>query len=133
MEINVSARNGSAFLHRTSWDAYNESEFLIPQVMEYKQEYGCYLERICTDRIYINRKNRSILTRNNIRLSGKRLDRPSKDPEINAAHKQQLSADQQKRNELEGCFGSGKRKYSLDLIRPVYRKVQKPGFQWHLR
>jgi hypothetical protein len=30
--------------------------------------------------------------------------------------KQQLSTDQRKRNEVEGCFGSGKRKYSLDLI-----------------
>ncbi|WP_153062457.1 transposase, partial [Cyanobium usitatum] len=33
-----------------------------------------------------------------------------------AAQKQQLSADQRRRNEVEGCFGSGKRKYSLDLI-----------------
>jgi IS5 family transposase len=44
------------------------------------------------------------------------LGRPPKDPEISAAHKQQLSADKRKRNEVEGCFGSGKRKYSLDLI-----------------
>jgi hypothetical protein len=38
------------------------------------------------------------------------------DMQIYSAHKQQLSADQPKRNEVEGCFGSGKRKYSLDLI-----------------
>ncbi len=44
------------------------------------------------------------------------LGRPPKDPEINAAHKQQLRADQRKRNEVEGCLVSGKRKYSLDLI-----------------
>jgi hypothetical protein len=37
-------------------------------------------------------------------------------PEISSSHKQQLSADQRKRNEVEGCFGSGKRKSSLDLI-----------------
>ena len=42
--------------------------------------------------------------------------RPPKDLEINAAHKQQLSADQRRRNEVEGVFGSGKRKYSLRLI-----------------
>ncbi len=54
--------------------------------------------------------------RNNIRLSDKRLGRPPKDHEIIAAHNQQLSADQQKRNKVEGCFGSGKRKYSLRLI-----------------
>jgi len=109
-------RNGFAFLHRISWDPYNEGEDLIPQAKKYKQEHGCYPERICADRIYINTKNRNFCTRNNIRLSGKRLGRPPKDPEINAAHKQQLSADQRKRNEVEGVFGSGKRKYSLRLI-----------------
>jgi transposase, IS5 family len=44
------------------------------------------------------------------------LGRPPKDPEINAAHKQQLSSDQRRRNEVEGVFGSGKRTYSLKLI-----------------
>lgn len=115
-KISVSVRNGFAFLHRISWDPYNESEELIAQAKKYKQEHGCYPERICADRIYLNTKNRNFCTRNNIRLSGKRLGRPPKDPEITAAHKQQLSADQRRRNEVEGCFGSGKRKYSLDLI-----------------
>jgi hypothetical protein len=103
-------------LHRISWDPYNESEDLIPQAKKYKQEYGCYPKRICADRIYINTKNRNFCTRNNIRLSGKRLGRPPKNPEINEAHKQQLSAVQRRRNEVEGVFGSGKRKYSLRLI-----------------
>jgi IS5 family transposase len=44
------------------------------------------------------------------------LGRPPKDPEVNAAYRQQLSADQRRRNEVEGVFGSGKRKYSLQLI-----------------
>jgi hypothetical protein len=104
-KISVSVRNGFAFLHRISWDPYNEAEDLIAQAKKYMQEYGCYRERICADRIYLNTKNRNFCTRNNIRLSGKRLGRPPKDPEISAAHKQQLSADQRKRNEVEGCFG----------------------------
>jgi transposase, IS5 family len=115
-KISVSVRNGFAFLHRISWDPYNEAEDLIAQAKKYKQEYGCYPERICADRIYINTKNRNFCIRNNIRLSGKRLGRPPKDPEVSSAHKRQLSADQRRRNEVEGCFGSGKRKYSLDLI-----------------
>jgi hypothetical protein len=115
-KISVSVRNGFAFLHRISWDPYNEAEDLISQAKKYKQEHGCYPERICADRIYINTKNRNFCRRRNIRLSGKRLGRPPKDPEINSAHKQQLSADQRKRNEVEGVFGSGKRKYSLKLI-----------------
>jgi hypothetical protein len=115
-KISVSVRNGFAFLHRISWDPYNESEDLIPQAKKYKQEHGCYPERICADRIYINTRNRNFCTKNNIRLSGKRLGRPLKDPAVNAAHKQQLSADQRRRNEVEGVFGSRKRKYSLQLI-----------------
>jgi IS5 family transposase len=115
-KISVSVRNGFAFLHRISWVPYNESEDLIPQARKYKQEHGCYPERICADRIYINTKNRYFCRKNNIRLSGKRLGRPPKDPEVNAAHKQQLSADQRRRNEVEGVFGSGKRKYSLQLV-----------------
>jgi hypothetical protein len=89
---------------------------MIPQAKKYKQEYVCYPYRICADRIYINTKNRNFCTRNNIRLSGKRLGRPPKNPVINETHKQQLSADQRRRNEVEGVFGSGKRKYSLRLI-----------------
>lgn len=114
--ISVYVLHGFAFLHRISWDPYNEAEDLIPQAKKYKQEYGCYPERICADRIYINTKNRNFCTRNDIRLSGKRLGRPPKNPDFSAVHKQQLSADQRRRNEVEGCFGSGKRKYSLDLI-----------------
>ena len=115
-KISVSVRNGFAFLHRISWDPYNEAEDLITQAKKHKQKYGCYPERICADRIYINTKNRNFCTRNNIRLSGKRLGRPPKDQAVTAVYKQQLYADQRRRNEVEGCLVSGKSKYSLDLI-----------------
>jgi hypothetical protein len=115
-KISVSVQNGFPFLHRISWDAYNEGDDLIAQAEKYKQDNGCSPERICADRIYINTKNRHYCTRHGIRLSGKRLGRPPKDPEINAEQKQQLSADQRRRNEVEGVFGSGKRKYFLKLI-----------------
>jgi len=93
--ISISVRNGFAFLHRISWDPYNKHVDLIPQA-----------------------KNRNFCTRNNIRLSGKRLGWSPKDPEINTYHKQQLSADQRRRYEVEGCFGSGNLKYYLDLTMP---------------
>ncbi|WP_143593735.1 transposase, partial [Synechococcus sp. 1G10] len=96
--------------------AYNEGNDLIAQAEKYKQDYDCYPERICADRIYINAKNRHFCARVGIRLSGKRLGRPPKDPEVNAAHRQQLIADQRRRNEVEGVFGTGKRKYPLKLI-----------------
>jgi IS5 family transposase len=115
-KISVTIENGFPFLHRISWDAYNEGEDLISQAEKYKKDNGCHPERICADRIYINRENRHFCLRNGIRLSGKPLGRPPKDPELNAARRQQLSADQRRRNEVEGSFGTGKRKYSLDRI-----------------
>ena len=115
-KISVSTQNGFPFLHRISWDAYNEGEDLIAQAEKYKLDTGSYPERICADRIYITAVNRHYCTRNGIRLSGKPLGRPPKDAGITAARKAQLRADQGRRNEVEGVFGSGKRKYSLDLI-----------------
>lgn len=50
-KIIVSVRNIFAFLHRISWDPYNEGEDLFPQALTYKKGYGCYPERICADRI----------------------------------------------------------------------------------
>ena len=52
-KISVSVRNGFAFLHRISWDPFNEADDLIPQAKKYKQEHGCYPQRICADRIYL--------------------------------------------------------------------------------
>lgn len=40
-KISVSVWNGFAFLHRISWDPYNEPEGLIAQAKKYKQENGC--------------------------------------------------------------------------------------------
>jgi len=120
--MSVSVRNGFAFLHRISWDPCNEAEDLIPKAKRLKQEHGCYPERICADRIYLNTRNHNFCTTSIIRLSGKRLGRPPKDPEVNAAHRHLLSADQQSRNEVEGYFGSGKRKYSLKLMMPRLAK-----------
>jgi hypothetical protein len=126
-------RNGFAFLHRISWDPYNEAEDLIPQAKKYKQEHGCYPERICADRIYINTKNRNFCTRNNIRLSGKRLGRPPKDPEVNAAHKQLLSADQRRRNEVEGAETSISMAFLVmcaEKIRKLFRIFFVTIFAW---
>jgi len=115
-KISVSVQNGFPFLHRINWSPYNEGEDLIAQAEKYKLDTGSYPERICADRIYITAKNRHYCMRNGIRLSGKRLGRPPKNPDATSAHKQQLRADQSRRNEVEGVFGSGKRKYSLNLI-----------------
>jgi hypothetical protein len=65
-KISVSVQNGFPFLHWISWDAYNEGDDLIAQTEKYKQDYGCYPEHICADRIYINTKNRHYCNRKGI-------------------------------------------------------------------
>jgi len=39
-KINVSLMNGYAFLDELSWEAYNEGQFLIPAVEDYKKRFG---------------------------------------------------------------------------------------------
>jgi hypothetical protein len=40
---------------------------------------------------------------------------------IDADQQQQLLADQHKSNEVEGMFGTGKRRYSLNLIMAILK------------
>ena len=68
--------------------AYNKHEGMIPQARKYIQEYGYHPERIYADLICISSKSKNFYTMNKTRLSSTRLDRPSKDPEINVAHKE---------------------------------------------
>ncbi len=115
-KISVSVQNVFPFLHRISWNPYNEGADLIEQSEKYKRDTGSYPERICADQIYITTKNRHYCMRHGIRITGKRLGRPPQNPDVTSAQERQLKADQGRRNEVEGVFGSGKRKYSLDRI-----------------
>ncbi len=65
---------------------------------------------------YINTKHSHFCARAGILLSGQRLGRPPNHLGINAEHRQQLLADPRQRNEVEGVFGTGKRRYSPNLI-----------------
>lgn len=106
-----------AFLDRLSWDPYNEGDDLNAQVRAYHRRHGCYPKVICADQIYRTRSNRAFCRRHHIRLSGPRLGRPKKDPELLAEEKQIALEDQRRRNGVEGKFGQGKRRFGLDLIR----------------
>jgi len=51
-----------------------------------------------------------------IRLSGRPLGRPKKDPLEVAEQRELFREDQRKRNTIEGRFGTAKRKYNLERI-----------------
>lgn len=102
-------------LDRLSWDAYNESEDLIPAVERYKDRFGYYPESVNADKIYHNRKNSKYLKSLCIDFyGGKQLGRPSKNKTLKEKkHHKQESV---KRNRIEGVFGLGKRRYGLGLV-----------------
>lgn len=112
-KIAISVADGINTVDRISWEAFNEGTELERQVEQYRKKNGCYPECVCGDNIYGSKKNRKYLTERGIRFSGKKLGRISTK---NKKQKVQQRKDAAERNEVEGCFGVGKRKYNLDRI-----------------
>jgi hypothetical protein len=113
-KISASLVKGYVYLDHLSWDAFNESKDLIDQVEQYKKRFGYYPESVITDGIYGTRDNRKYLNEKGIRHTGKRLGRPG------ALIKEELKEIRKEariRSRIEGKFGEGKRKYSLDCVK----------------
>jgi len=117
-KFSVSLVKGFAFLDHLDWDAFNESKDLRDQVEQYRERFGFYPEEVITDKIYGTRENRKYLKEHNIVFSGKALGRPPKltDEEARLERKRH-QAQGRLRNQIEGKFGEGKRKYDLDRVK----------------
>ncbi len=121
-KISISVVNGYAFMDKLSFDAYNEgdTEEFIAAVEKYRERFGCYPERILADKIYRSRKNRIWCKEHGIRMSGPRLGRPK---EENQEEVLQELREIGERNEVEGKFGTGKRRYGLALIKTKLKET----------
>ena len=64
--------------------------------------------------IYRSRENRAWCKERGIRISGPPLGRPKKS--VSLEEKKQAQLDARIRNEIEGKFGQGKRRFGLNLI-----------------
>ena len=106
---------GMCRLEKLSFDAYNESAVLKTAIDNYKQRTGHYPERVLVDQIYRNRENITFCSNLGIRLSGKRLGRPKKDPDTKAESKTAYQ-DNTDRIEVERKFSLAKRKFGLGLL-----------------
>jgi hypothetical protein len=62
-KLDISVVNGMVRLEKQSFDAYNESELFVMEIKNYQRRYGCYPERVLTDKIYRNRKKSKLLQR----------------------------------------------------------------------
>ena len=114
-KISISVVNGYVFIDKISFDAYNEGEHeeFKMAIEKYKGRFGYYPERVLADKIYRSKNNRAYCKEKGIRMSGPKLGRPGKD---NADEIRQELKEIGERNAVEGKFGNGKRKLSLDLI-----------------
>ena len=97
-----------------SWDNFNESGDLKAKVEAYYRFTGYYPESVHADRIYRTRENRAWCKERGIRISGPPLGRPPVD--VSKEKKKQAAYDEGIRNAIEGKFGQGKRRFSLDRI-----------------
>ena len=96
---------GIARLEKLSFDAYNEQDVLVTAIENYRKRAGHYPERVLVDQIYRNQKNRAYCKSKNIRISGKALGRPKKDP----------TPEEKKFSLAKRCFGMGLITTKLDI------------------
>lgn len=86
--------DGFSFIDHLSWDSFNESKDLIPQIKKYKEIFGYTLSSVHADKIYQTLENRKFCKDNDIRITGKPLGRPAKKTEKN---KEKLEEERQQR------------------------------------
>jgi transposase, IS5 family len=122
-KLSASVIEGTVFLDRIGWDAYNESGDLIAQVERFRNRFGCYPEVVVNDKIYGSKDNRNELKLRGIRFSGVPLGRPPKDLVLCKKLKQQRRKEAGIRNGIEGKFGVGKRKFGLGLVMTKLRET----------
>lgn len=113
-KLSASCVNGYVFLDRISWDNFNESCDLKIQVESFKNFTGTYPESVHVDKIYRTRENRAWCKEKGIRISGVPLGRPPKN--ISKSTKKQAQLDERVRSCIEGKFGEGKRRFSLNCV-----------------
>jgi transposase, IS5 family len=114
-KLAISVVDGLAYLEKLSWDNFGEAMTLIEAIERYYERQGFYPVSVHVDKIYRTRDNIRYCQSKGIRLSGPRLGRPPKEPDI--ALKKLSRQDELDRIAIEGNFGEGKRRYGLGLIK----------------
>ena len=113
-KLSASYFDGYVFLDRISWNNFNESIDLQTQIESFKNYTGYYPESVHVDKIYRTQKNRAWCKERGIRISGPPLGRPP--AKISKEKKKQAAEDEKIRSSIEGKFGQGKRRFSLNCV-----------------
>jgi hypothetical protein len=112
--------HGYGRIEELSFNAYNENTILQNAIERYKERTGHYPKRVLGDQIYRTRSNRSYCKLKDIRLSGPKLGRPSKNNEYDKKIEYQDNVD---RIEVERAFSLAKRSYSLGLVKTKLKET----------
>lgn len=115
IKLSLSVVNGYSFIDSSSFDAYDEgsADEFINVVEQYRRRFGSYPERILADKIYRTRANRSYCKEKGIHLQGPKLGRPTEEDDETIRQEYKEIGE---RNEVEGKFGTGKRKLGMSRI-----------------
>jgi len=105
---------GFSFVIHLGYDNFSEAQYLEQTAEEYKRIFGFYPKVIIGDRAYATNSNRTYCKSKGIRLSAPKRGRKSE--KTKEAERKQLYQDSCQRNAIEGDYGTGKRKYGLNLI-----------------
>ena len=115
-KFSISRVDGLVYLDRLSWEAYHEAGDIPEQVERFYQRLGHYPKSVHVDAIYRTRDNIRYCRERGIRISGPPLGRPQKDAMVRKQNAKQTRMDEIARIAIEGSFGVGKRRYTLDRI-----------------
>lgn len=132
-KLSVSLVNGIARVDHLSWDNFNESTDLQTQVETYRKRFGYYPESVHADKIYRTRENRKFLKDRDIRMSGPPLGRPPVIADLNERRlaQSQCHQDELDRIPIEGKFGQGKRRFSLNRILAKLPETSASWMGWY--
>lgn len=115
-KVNISLIDNIIRVEQMGWEAYNEGAFLVSIIEKYRERTGYYPDLVQVDSIYLTRENRKYMKWHNIRHTGKPLGRPVKET-LTAEQLKTRQEETSERNQVEGVFGVGKRRYLLDLVK----------------
>lgn len=115
-KFSISRVDGLVYLDRLSWEAYHEAGDIPEQVERFRQRHGHYPKSVHVDAIYRTRDNLRYCRERGIRMSGPPLGRRKKDATERKQNAKQTRLDELARIPIEGSFGVGKRRYTLDRI-----------------
>jgi len=108
-KVQISVVNGYVFVEHISYDSFYEGDQLKDAILNYYDRFGMLPSRILADQAFTSRDNRKLCKELGIKLMGKPLGRPPKNP-------QPVCMNAGQRSEVEGKFGTLKTRYRWNRV-----------------